>query len=94
MGKLTGFKIINIAVFISGNGTNFKNLIKYSKKKSKYKINLVVSDNSKAAGLIYAQKYKIKKKIVNYHNVKNSEKTILTELQKNNKYSPLFITKI
>ena len=83
MGKLTGFKIINIAVFISGNGTNFKNLIKYSKKKSKYKINLVVSDNSKAAGLIYAQKYKIKKKIVNYHNVKNSEKTILTELQKN-----------
>ncbi|MDA9753524.1 phosphoribosylglycinamide formyltransferase [Candidatus Pelagibacter sp.] len=83
MAKLTGFKIINIAVFISGNGTNFKNLIKYSKKKSKYKINLVISDNSKAAGLIYAQKYKIKKKIVSYHNIKNSEKTILTELQKN-----------
>ena len=34
MQKLIGIKKINIAVFISGNGTNFKNLIKYSKKKN------------------------------------------------------------
>ena len=83
MPKLTGSNIINVAVFISGNGTNFKNLLKYSKKKSSFKINLVISDNSKAKGLIYAQKYRIKKKIVNYNNVKNSEKIILVELKKN-----------
>ena len=83
MPKLTGSNIINVAVFISGNGTNFKNLLRYSKKKSSFKINLVISDNSKAKGLIYAQKYRIKKKIVNYNNVKNSEKIILVELKKN-----------
>ena len=83
MPKLTGSNIINVAVFISGNGTNFKNLLRYSKKKSSFKINLVISDNSKAKGLIYAQKYRIKKKIVNYNNLKNSEKIILVELKKN-----------
>ena len=83
MPKLTGSNIINVAVFISGNGTNFKNLLRYSKKKSSFKINLVISDNSKAKGLVYAQKYRIKKKIVNYNNVKNSEKIILVELKKN-----------
>ena len=72
MPKLTGSNIINVAVFISGNGTNFKNLLRYSKKKSSFKINLVISDNSKAKGLIYAQKYRIKKKIVNYNNLKNN----------------------
>ena len=83
MPKLTGSNIINVAVFISGNGTNFKNLLRYSKKKSSFKINLVISDNSKAKGLIYAQKYRIKKKIVNYNNLKNTEKIILVELKKN-----------
>ena len=83
MPKLTGSNIINVAVFISGNGTNFKNLLRNTKKKSSFKINLVISDNSKAKGLIYAQKYRIKKKIVNYNNVKNSEKIILVELKKN-----------
>ena len=63
MQKLIGIKKINIAVFISGNGTNFKNLIKYSqKKKSKFKINLVVSNNFSAKGLNYAKKFRIKKK--------------------------------
>ena len=33
--------------------------------------------------MVYAQKYRIKKKIVNYNNVKNSEKIILVELKKN-----------
>ena len=34
MLKLIGVKKINIAVFISGAGTNFNNLIKYSLKKN------------------------------------------------------------
>ena len=85
MLKSTGVKITNIAVFISGTGTNFKNLIQYSlKKKSKFRIKLVVSNNSNARGLEYAKKFKIKKKILNYKNLKNSETHILNDLYKEN----------
>ncbi|SMF72449.1 phosphoribosylglycinamide formyltransferase [Candidatus Pelagibacter sp. HIMB1321] len=85
MPKLTGIKNINVAVFISGTGSNFINLIEHSfKKKSKFKIKLVISNNPKAKGLKYAKKYKIKKKIINYKNLKNSEKDILSELDKTN----------
>ena len=85
MLKSTGVKKTNIAVFISGTGTNFKNLIQYSlKKKSKFKIKLVVSNNSNARGLEYAKKFKIKKKIINYKNLINSEIRILNDLYKEN----------
>ena len=85
MLKSTGIKKTNIAVFISGKGTNFKNLIQYSlKKKSKFKIKLAVSNNSNAKGLEYAKKYKIKKKIINYKNLTNSEIHILNYLNKEN----------
>ncbi len=85
MLKSTGVKKTNIAVFISGTGTNFKNLIQYSlKKQSKFKIKLVVSNNLNAKGLEYAKKFKIKKKIINYKNLKNSEIRILNDLNKEN----------
>ena len=85
MLKSTGDKKTNIAVFISGTGTNFKNLIQYSlKKHSKFKIKLVVSNNSNAKGLEYAKKFKIKKKIINYKNLINSEINILGYLNKEN----------
>ena len=84
MPKLIGKNKINIAVFISGSGSNLKNLIFDSlKKKSKYKINLVISNKVSAKGLKYARKFKIKRKIINYLNKKNAEKNILVELKKN-----------
>ena len=84
MTKLIGFKKINVAVFISGNGSNLKNLIISSlKKNSKFKISLVVSNCSDAKGLAYAKKFKIKKKIINYLNIKKAEKDTLTKLKKN-----------
>ena len=83
MPKLTGVKKINVAVFISGNGSNLKNLINYSlKKNSKFKISLIISNKSYAKGLDYAKKFKIKKKIINYLNIKNAEKDIITKLKK------------
>ena len=83
MLKLIGVKKIDIAVFISGNGSNLKNLINYSlKKNSKFKISLVVSNKSNAKGLDYAKKFRIKKKIINYFNIKNAEKDILIRLKK------------
>ena len=84
MLKSTGVKKTKIAVFISGKATNFKNLIQYSlKKQSKFKIKLVVSNNLDAKGLEYAKKFKIKKKIINYKNLINSEIRILDDLNKN-----------
>tara|TARA_Y100001958_G_C20995770_1_gene381565 strand:- start:190 stop:402 length:213 start_codon:yes stop_codon:yes gene_type:complete len=59
MEKLNSKK--KIAVFISGRGSNLRNLIKYSKfKKSKFKIQLVLSNKSSAKGLKYARINKIK----------------------------------
>ena len=59
MEKLNSKK--KIAVFISGRGSNLKNLINYSKlKKSSFKVCLVLSNKSNAKGLKYA-KIKISK---------------------------------
>jgi phosphoribosylglycinamide formyltransferase-1 len=83
MEKLTGLKKIKTAVFISGTGSNLKNIIKFSKiKKSPISIDLIVSNTSKAKGLSFANQFKIKKKIFNFTNFKNTEKNILLLLKK------------
>ena len=47
-------------VFISGKGTNLKNLISQSRDSSfPITISLVISNNKKANGLKFAKKYKI-----------------------------------
>jgi phosphoribosylglycinamide formyltransferase 1 len=80
---LTGRKKIKTAVFISGTGSNLKNIIKFSKlKKSPISINLIVSNTTKAKGLKFALQFNIKKKIFNYQNIKNAEKNILIFLKK------------
>ena len=85
MVKLIGPKKIRTAVFISGTGSNLKNLIKFSLKKvSPIEINLIVSNNIKAKGLKYAKLYKIKKKVYIYDKKKISEKRILKDLKSNN----------
>ena len=74
----------NVAVFISGNGSNLKNLIICSfKKKSKFKVNLVISNNSKAKGLLIAKEFKIKQKFIKYSETKSFEKKVFLELKKN-----------
>ena len=84
MVKLIGPKKIRTAVFISGTGSNLKNLIKFSlKKDSPIKVNLIVSNNIKAKGLKFAKLYKIKKKVYNYNEKKVSEKRILKDLKLN-----------
>ena len=84
MVKLIGPKKIRTAVFISGTGSNLKNLIKFSLKKvSPIEVNLIVSNNVKAKGLRFAKLYKIKKKVYNYDKKKISEKRILKDLKLN-----------
>ena len=84
MEKLNGKKI-NIAVFISGRGSNLKSLIKhYKKKKSRVSIKLVISNNSKANGLIYAKQAKIKSYVLNFKKNNVIEKKLLKKLLNNN----------
>ena len=83
MEKLTGPNKLKTAVFISGAGSNLKNLIKFSKiKKTPISINLVISNVNKAKGLKYANQFNIKKRIFNFQNIKNTEKKILKLLKK------------
>ena len=85
MDLSTGFSKIKVAVFISGTGSNLKSLIKFSKtNKSPISIEIIVSNNSKAKGLRYANFYKIKKKILNFKNKNLSENKLLSILKINN----------
>ena len=73
-----------IAVFISGTGSNLKNLINHSlKRNSKFQIKLIISNNSKAKGLKYAKKFNINKKVINFVNTKKAEKNVYLELKNN-----------
>ena len=83
MKKLSGNKKTKTAVFISGRGSNLKNLIKFSKfKKSPIKIDLVISNNRSSKGLLYALQNKIEKKIINFNNINKDEKKVLKILSK------------
>ena len=67
MEKSLGKK--NIAVFISGRGSNLKSLINYSKKKnSLINIMLVISNNTNAKGLKIANSFKIKNYAIKFKN--------------------------
>ena len=83
MEKLIGLKKIKTAVFISGTGSNFKNLIKFSKiKKTPISIDLVICNSHKSKGLKYANQSNIEKKIFNFRNYKQAEKNISILLKK------------
>ena len=70
-------KKTNVAVFISGRGTNLKSLILRSKKKScNYKIAYVISNKRNAAGLKIAKKNKITTKIISQSFFKAEQKKI------------------
>ena len=84
MVKSIGSSKIKTAVFISGNGSNLKNLIIFSlSKKNPLSIKYIVSSNSKAKGLSFAKKFKIKKKVYSFKNKNVSENQILFDLKKN-----------
>ena len=85
MVKLIGSNKIKTAVFISGTGSNLKNLIQFSfLDKSPIKISLIISNNKRAKGLNFADKYKINKKIYDFNNKKKSESLTLKQLKMNN----------
>ena len=85
MVKLIGLKKIKTAVFISGTGSNLKNLIKFSKtKNSPIAIDLIISNTIKAEGLRFSNQFNIKKYISNFKDSKIAEEKILNLLKKEN----------
>ena len=85
MVKLTGPKKIKTAVFISGTGSNLKNLIKFSKlKNSPISVDLIFSNTSKAKGLKFSNQFNIKKYVSSLKNSKLAETKILDLLKKEN----------
>ncbi len=82
MARLIGNRK-NVAVFISGRGSNLKYLIKNSKNKnSLFRVNLVISNKPKALGLKFAKKSKIKFYVIKYKNINTSEIQLLKLLKK------------
>ena len=69
-------------IFISGQGSNLKNLIFHSRDKSfPIKISLVISSNKNAKGINYAKKFNIPYFIINTK-LRNSDNKILKNLKK------------
>ena len=85
MKKSGGKEIKNkIAVFISGRGSNLRSIIKYStKKKSSYKVGLVISNKKNAKGLLLAKKKAIKNRSINFTESKKLTDIVLNLLKKN-----------
>ena len=82
MAKLSGNKKIKTAVFISGTGSNLKNLIQFSKKKkSPISIDLIISNNLNSKGLRFAKIYRIEKKIFEFKKKAIDEKKLLKVLK-------------
>ena len=73
----------NACIFISGQGSNLKNLIKRSRDVNfPINIKLIISDNKKAFGIIYAKKNSIPFTILNTK-LRNYENKIFQILKKN-----------
>ena len=69
-------------VFISGKGSNLKNLILHSRNQNfPLKICLIISNNKNAKGIIYAKKFNIPFVFVN-SKIKNHENKILLNLKR------------
>tara|TARA_B100000242_G_C42942704_1_gene437146 strand:- start:276 stop:860 length:585 start_codon:yes stop_codon:yes gene_type:complete len=85
MKKLNGKIKHNIAVFISGRGSNLKSIINYSlKKKTLYRVKVVISNKQKAAGLLIAKKKGIESYYIDLTKSKKLGNKVLNILNKNN----------
>ena len=74
---------IRSCVFISGNGTNLKSIIKNSRDYNfPIKIELIISNCIEAKGLKLAKKYAIPSKYFSYDNQKKFERNSLHEIKK------------
>ena len=85
MKKLNGKLKHNIAVFISGRGSNLRSIIKYSlRRNSYYVVKIVLSNKQKAKGLTIAKEKNIYNYFINFTKSKKLGNKVLDILKKNN----------
>ena len=76
---------IKACIFISGNGSNLKSILKSSRDYNfPIKIGLIISNNIKANGLKIAKKYSIPYKYFSSKSQKLFERNCLSEIKKRN----------
>lgn len=63
----------NIAIFVSGNGTNCENIIKYFKDNTDIKVRLVVSNKADAYALTRAAKYEVPCRVLSKKDINDSD---------------------
>lgn len=63
----------NIAIFVSGNGTNCENIIKHFKDSESINVRLVISNKSDAYALTRAAKYGVPCKVLSKQEINNSD---------------------
>ena len=74
--------MIDIAVLVSGNGTNCENIIRYFKNSPKIRIKLVLSNRSDAYALTRAKNFGVPTEVVNKAQL-NDNQLMMDILQKN-----------
>ena len=66
----------NVAIFVSGSGTNCENIIRYFKDSEKVKIRLVVSNKADAYALVRAQNLDIPTTVMTKNDFNDQEKVM------------------
>ena len=80
---------VKTCVFISGNGSNLKSILKSSRDYNfPIKIELIISNNKKAKGLIHAKKYGIPFKFFSSDNKKVPSDNTQSELGPSGRSAP------
>lgn len=64
----------NIAIFVSGSGTNCENIIRYFAQKPEVNVTLVVSNKAEAYALVRAERLGVERAVVNKADFNDAEK--------------------
>lgn len=75
--------MINIAIFVSGSGTNCENIIRYFQNSDKVNTALVISNRADAYALVRAEKLNVPRVVMSKKEI-NTPDSILPLLQKHN----------
>lgn len=73
----------NVAIFVSGSGTNCENIIRYFKDSEEVKISLVLSNKADAYALVRAKNLNVPTAIMNKNDFNDREKmmTLMKEYE-------------
>lgn len=72
--------MVNLAIFVSGNGTNCENIIKYFQNSKIVRIAVVISNRKDAYALVRAEKLHVANLVLNKQQI-NDKDTIMNVLQ-------------